>query len=135
MDRRCGLVVFVAVLLSCIVISGCGGGNSSTTPTGLLKTTVTTLASGKVGTPYYVLLTRANRRPRSEVWPIQLDQPLPDIIIPLLAGDRDIVHHLQSTFTATYDKSAFGVLIDYNQPPDIKLPPDELAYARRVTRS
>lgn len=84
--------------------------------------------------PYYVLLTRATRRPRSEVWPIQLQQPLPTISIPLLSGDDDILHDLQATFTATYDKSAFGVLIDYRQPPDVRLPPDEVAYVERMTR-
>jgi large repetitive protein len=57
MDRRCGLVVFTAVLLACVVISGCGGGGNSTTDTGVLTTTTTALAGGKVGTPYYVALT------------------------------------------------------------------------------
>jgi hypothetical protein len=64
MDRRYCWAVFVAVLLAC-VISGCGGGSNSssssttTTPTGPLATNVTGLATGTVGTPYYVTFTES----------------------------------------------------------------------------
>ena len=63
MDRRYCWAVFVAVLLA-LVISGCGGGSSSsssttTTSTTPLTTNVTGLATGTVGTPYYVTLTES----------------------------------------------------------------------------
>src|SRR5712691_3775886 len=39
--------------------------------------------------PYYVVLSRANRRPTVEVWPIQLNESLPVPAVPLLEPDPD----------------------------------------------
>jgi hypothetical protein len=40
--------------------------------------------------PYYVLLSRADRRPTVEVWPIRLMDPLPVLPVPLLEPDPDV---------------------------------------------
>jgi Protein of unknown function (DUF4058) len=40
--------------------------------------------------PYYVVLSRANRRPTVEVWPIQLADRLPVLPVPLLEPDPDV---------------------------------------------
>ena len=37
--------------------------------------------------PYFVFVSRAERRPIIEVWPIRLDTPLPVVPVPLLPGD------------------------------------------------
>src|SRR6266545_5032831 len=39
---------------------------------------------------YYVVLSRAERRPRVDVWPIQLRDRLPVLPVPLLAPDPDV---------------------------------------------
>ena len=39
--------------------------------------------------PYYVTLSRANHRPFVEVWPLQLQDPLPILPVPLLEPDAD----------------------------------------------
>ena len=66
MDRRYCWAVFVAVLMA-FVICGCGGGSSSssttTTSTTPLTTNVTALATGTVGTPYYVTFTESGGTP------------------------------------------------------------------------
>ena len=38
-----------------------------------------------------------------QVWPIQLDQPLPEVPVPLLPGDPDVLLDLQQVLTTTYD--------------------------------
>ena len=68
--------------------------------------------------PYFVLLSRAERRPVLDIWPIPLDQPLPIIPVPLLPGDDDLLLDLQATFAATYDLLGYDLMIDYRQPPD-----------------
>ena len=40
--------------------------------------------------PYYVMLSRAERRPRWDVWPIQLMDHLPVLPVPLLEPDPDV---------------------------------------------
>ena len=39
---------------------------------------------------YFVFVGRRERRPLTEVWPISLRQRLPEVPIPLLAGDPDV---------------------------------------------
>src|SRR4029453_5934831 len=38
---------------------------------------------------YFVLLSRAENRPITEVWPLALRDPLPTVPVPLLPGDSD----------------------------------------------
>lgn len=52
---------------------------------------------------YFLFLNRAGKRPETEVWPIELDQPLPRVPVPLLAGDDDVELDVQEAFRATYD--------------------------------
>lgn len=67
-------------------------------------------------TPYFVFLSRAERRPVLDTWPITLQQPLPRIPVPLLPGDADVSLDLQATFAATYDLLGYDLLLDYRQP-------------------
>jgi hypothetical protein len=75
--------------------------------------------------PYYVYVGREESRPMTDVWPIRLDQPLPQIPIPLLEGDADVMLDLQSALTAVYDLSDYGLEIDYRKPPGVPLTPEE----------
>ncbi|MCI0395425.1 MAG: DUF4058 family protein [Chloroflexi bacterium] len=68
--------------------------------------------------PYFVFLSQAETRPLSEVWPIQLDQPLPAVPVPLLPPDPDTVLDLQAAFTAAYDLMGYDLMIDYDQAPE-----------------
>jgi hypothetical protein len=72
------------------------------------------------GAPYFVLLSRAERRPILDIWPVPLDAQLPTIPLPLLPGDADLPIDVQAVFTATYDLLGYDLLIDYQQEP---LPP------------
>jgi Protein of unknown function (DUF4058) len=78
--------------------------------------------------PYYVYVGREESRPMTDVWPIRLDQPLPQIPIPLLEGDADVMLDLQSALTAVYDISDYSLEIDYRKPPGVPLTPEESAW-------
>lgn len=64
-------------------------------------------------TPYYVLLTRAQRRTRVELWPIPLSGPLPTIAVPLREPDPDAPLNLQTAFNAVYEDERYDLSIDY----------------------
>lgn len=66
---------------------------------------------------YYVLLSRATRRPQVEVWPIQLADKLPVLPVPLLEPDPDVPLDLGAAASEVYERGAYGVQIDYSQPP------------------
>lgn len=71
--------------------------------------------------PYYVFLSRAEKRPVLDVWPIQLTASLPSVPVPLLTGDEDVWLDLQLAFDAVYDSVGYRDLLDYRQPPEISL--------------
>ncbi len=67
--------------------------------------------------PYYVTLSRVNRRPYVDVWPIQLWEKLPILPVPLLTPDPDAALDLGAVVAAVYDRGAYARLIDYHRPP------------------
>ena len=80
-------------------------------------------------TPYFVLLGRAERRPDTEVWPIELGAPLPTVRVPLLPGDDDVPLDLQRAFAAVYDGLRYDLAVDYTQPPPVPLRGADAAWA------
>lgn len=69
--------------------------------------------------PYYVVLSRANRRPTVEVWPIQLADKLPVLPVPLLEPDPDVPLDLGAAVAAVYERGAYAPQIDYCQSPPL----------------
>jgi hypothetical protein len=67
--------------------------------------------------PYYVVLSRADHRPRVEVWPIQLTERLPVLPVPLLEPDPDVPLDLGGAVASVYERGAYASQIDYRQPP------------------
>jgi hypothetical protein len=74
--------------------------------------------------PYLVMLTRA-RSPTSEVWPLQLQDALPIVPVPLRPPDGDATLDLPAALAAIYDEAAYDLSIDYREPP----PPPALSEA------
>jgi hypothetical protein len=72
--------------------------------------------------PYYVTLGRARNRPRVHVWPIQLQDRLPRLPVPLVAPDPDVVLDLGAVVRDVYERGAYRKRIDYTQP----VPPPDL---------
>jgi hypothetical protein len=83
---------------------------------------------------YYAIITRADHRPDSDVYPIQLDQPLPSIPIPLRERDPQVQLELQDAFTSVYDQF-LDLLVDYADAPDVPLSAQQSAWATRRLRA
>jgi len=84
--------------------------------------------------PYFIFLSRTQDRPLTDVWPVALREPLPAVPVPLLAGDIDVVLDLQAAFTAAYDLPGYDLIVDYSQPPDVPLTPQDAAWAAEHLR-
>jgi hypothetical protein len=54
-------------------------------------------------------------------WPILLSQKLPEILIPLRAGDDDVRLDLQAVLNRQYDEAGYDADIDYARGPDVPL--------------
>jgi hypothetical protein len=85
--------------------------------------------------PYFIFLSRAEKRPLTEIWPISLKEPLPVVPIPLLPDDRDVALDMQQVFTATYDLLGYDLAVDYTQPPEIPLPKADATWAEALLRT
>lgn len=74
--------------------------------------------------PYYVYLSRWQRRPFTQVWPLGLRERLPVIPVPLLPPDPDVPLDLQAAVSACFDLVGYERLLPYSLPPP---PPDLVA--------
>jgi len=82
-----------------------------------------------------VFLSRVERRPIAEVWPIQLSEPLPMVPVPLLRGDPDVMLDLQAALTAAYDAYRYDLSVDYTRPPEVPLEGDDAQWAEERLRA
>jgi len=86
--------------------------------------------------PYYVTLSRAQRRPHVEVWPIQLWDKLPVAPVPLREPDPDAALDLGAMVAAVYEHGGYDMLIDYTrQPPAPKLSDAEAEWLDKHLRA
>ncbi|MFO0808015.1 MAG: DUF4058 family protein [Gemmataceae bacterium] len=77
---------------------------------------------------YYVLVSRAELRPKVDLWRLRLRDPLPVVPVPLKAGDADATLDLKAILDRLYDESTLPDEI-YLTPPDPRLAPDDAAWA------
>jgi len=79
--------------------------------------------------PYYVTISRSNKRPRVAVWSTQLHEHLPVLPIPLLDPDPDAPLDLGTLIQSVYESGRYTMQIDYRAPPPSpKLSPQEIEY-------
>ena len=72
---------------------------------------------------YFAYLSRVQRRPYTQVWPITLRQPLPVLPLPLLPPDPDVTLDLQAAVQDCFALVGYERLLDYTAA----LPPPDLA--------
>lgn len=65
---------------------------------------------------YYVLVSRADRRPQAQFYSFTLREELPEFLLPLKAPDEAIAVDLQSIFQEVHEQASYDLRIDYSQP-------------------
>ncbi len=80
---------------------------------------------------YCVLVSRYEERPRADVWPIRLRDPLPVIPIPVRAPDPDARLDLQDLLHCCYDSAGYGTYI-YAGAPSPNLSAEDAAWAEQI---
>jgi hypothetical protein len=68
-------------------------------------------------TDYRILVSRSHQRPRAELYGFNLEDPIPNIVIPLQPNEVEIPLDLQNLLRRIYDRARYGLSIDYSQPP------------------
>lgn len=102
-----------------------GGRHTTAVPENRLRRRVPPFA-------YHICSHRFDRFEDFLVYPIQLNQSLPSISVPLLPGDGDVMVDLQQVFIRTYEAGPYHREIDYREPvPPPSLTPDDAALIAR----
>lgn len=73
--------------------------------------------------PYFIFLSRAERRPEVAIWPCSWRRPLPRVPVPLRAPDPDAVLPLATVLQQVYRNARYDLQVNYRAAP----PPPELA--------
>ena len=80
---------------------------------------------------YVVMVSRSYERPRVELWPVALSDPLPTIPIPLRLGDHDATIDLKRLLDEQYDAAGYEDYI-YDSPPVPPLAAKDKAWADQL---
>ncbi len=85
-------------------------------------------------TPYNVLVNRGNSNLVCDVYPVDLQSPVPQIPIPLAKPDPDIPLELQPMIEAIYERSRYAYSIDYGKPLTPPLSSSDAGWAKQLLR-
>ncbi|MDZ4717845.1 MAG: DUF4058 family protein [Roseiflexaceae bacterium] len=71
--------------------------------------------------PYFIFLSRSERRPVIDIWPLPLADAIPAVPVPLLRPDPDARLELSAALLYAYKSARYDLRIDYRVAPP---PPD-----------
>jgi hypothetical protein len=91
-------------------------------------------ATALPGCAYYVMVSRMEKRPQADFWPIQLSDPLPLVPIPLRQPDADATLALQAALHHVYDVARYANYI-YEGPPQPALSSEDVPWALQFVPS
>jgi hypothetical protein len=70
---------------------------------------------------YRILVSRAQKRPRADLYAFGLQHPIPTFAVPLRPGDSEPILDLQQVIHELYDRAGFALVIDYDRFPEPQL--------------
>ena len=83
---------------------------------------------------FYAIVSREERRPDAEVYAWSIRAPIPSIPIPLDPGDADLAISLGELYLLALDRARYGRGLRRDQPLNLPLAPDDLAWAEATGR-
>ena len=86
------------------------------------------------GSHYRILVSRAERRPRAELYAFNLQDAVPPFPLPLRTGDEEPIVELGPLLHALYDRAGYDLAVDYTADPVPPLEADDAAWAGQLLR-
>ena len=77
---------------------------------------------------YYAVVSRAETRPKADIWAVRLRDPLPRIPVPVRPGEQGAEIDLQAALNRAYDSAGYHYYV-YTGVPVPRLAPDDAAWA------
>ncbi|BDA72534.1 hypothetical protein RIVM261_008500 [Rivularia sp. IAM M-261] len=70
-----------------------------------------------INTSYRILVSRSDYRPKAELYPFELTEPIPSFPLPLRQGDTEPLLNLQTLIQEVYDRAGLDMAINYTRKP------------------
>jgi hypothetical protein len=84
---------------------------------------------------YRILVSRGTTRPRAQLLPFSVRQPIPAFRLPLLPGDDEPLVDINAILHSLYEHVRFDLLVDYSQPPVPPLSEADAEWAGTLLKS
>jgi hypothetical protein len=81
---------------------------------------------------YRFLVSRSWLRPEASLYPFDVNEPIPNILIPLREKEPEPTLELNELLHSLYDQVRYDLRIDYRSEPDPPLAPDKAEWAQRL---
>lgn len=78
--------------------------------------------------PYFIFLSRVQRRPHIEIWPLSPRDPIKPVPVPLRYPDPPVPLDLGAAIHEAYRRARYDLEINYREPPPPELAPDDAAW-------
>ena len=85
-------------------------------------------------THYRILISRSFDRPRADLLPFDVQQPIPDFPLPLQRRGEELTVALNPLVHALYDRAGYDLRIDYRRDPEPPLTGEDAAWAVALLR-
>jgi hypothetical protein len=70
-----------------------------------------------IQTDYRILVSRASKRPKADLYPFNLQNPIPSFFLPLREDDSEPLLEIQPLINDLYYEGNYDLVIDYTQQP------------------
>ena len=88
----------------------------------------------RVRSDYSVLVSRGHRRPKADLIPFDVRDPIPPFPLPLRRGENEPTVDLGKILHALYDRASYDLRIDYERESGSPLTPADSEWARDLIR-
>ncbi|OUL31295.1 DUF4058 family protein [Nostoc sp. 106C] len=85
-------------------------------------------------TDYRILVSRAAKRPKADLYAFNLPNPIPSFSLPLREGDTEPLLDLQTLISELYDEGNYDLVIDYTQEPVPAISAENLAWVDAILK-
>lgn len=83
---------------------------------------------------YRILISRSPKRPRADLYPFNVQQPIPDFDLPLQRGDAEPRVELDRILHELYDRAGYDLRINYKTDPEPPLEGDDAIWMNNLLR-
>ncbi|MCC6036913.1 MAG: DUF4058 family protein [Armatimonadetes bacterium] len=83
---------------------------------------------------YRILVRRGWEGNKGIVYAFGLRHPIPEIPVPLRQGEKEAKLNLNPLLSDIYDRARYHLRLNYRQPPDPPLPPDDMAWVQKILK-